>query len=327
MKHHILSALLAAFLLSAMLTGCAPDGNTPSESGTAPIASADKAFSLDPNGVASYNIQVPVPARDAEIPAILTLPKGSAKEQVPLVVMYHGHGGSKSENGGFDDIALALAERGIASIRMDFAGCGDSTESFQDNNLFSMTQDANNSLLYAVENAPIDTDRIGAFGYSMGGRLVIDGAALDDVSYKPFRAISLLAPSADPGEEMMVRYFGSRESYESHKAEAFSQQKYTTYINGFGQEQELSIYWFDDLLLSNPTKSITNYNGKVQVLYGTKDTVVPGEVVEAFIAAVPNAPQVVKLEGADHGYGFYDDNAAVRRQVAEAVAAYFAEVL
>src|SRR5882724_10514479 len=60
-------------------------------------------------------------SRGVRVPAVLTAPKVTGK--YPLVVMAHGHGGSKDENGGFTAIANALASRGIASIRMDFPGC------------------------------------------------------------------------------------------------------------------------------------------------------------------------------------------------------------
>ena len=41
--------------------------------------------------------------RGNEIPAILTIPQGSGPH--PVVLIAHGHGGSKTENGGFDLLA------------------------------------------------------------------------------------------------------------------------------------------------------------------------------------------------------------------------------
>jgi len=55
--------------------------------------------------------------------------------------MAHGHGGNRDEAGGFTRMAEALAQRGIASVRMDFPGCGDSQEPFTQNNLGNMVKD------------------------------------------------------------------------------------------------------------------------------------------------------------------------------------------
>ena len=110
-----------------------------------------------------------------ELPAIFTVPRVAGK--YPLVVMAHGHGGTKDENGGFTAIAETLAARGIATIRMDFPGSGASTEPFIQNNLTNMIADVAAARAYAIASAPIDTKAIGIFGYSMGGRVAILSAS------------------------------------------------------------------------------------------------------------------------------------------------------
>jgi len=85
-----------------------------------------------------------------ELPAIFTVPRVAGK--YPLVVMAHGHGGTKDENGGFTAIAETLAARGIATIRMDFPGSGASTEPFIQNNLTNMIADVAAARAYAIED-------------------------------------------------------------------------------------------------------------------------------------------------------------------------------
>ncbi|MCQ4808192.1 alpha/beta fold hydrolase, partial [Intestinimonas massiliensis] len=104
--------------------------------------------------------------------AVITQPKGEAP--YPAVVKNHGHGGSKDENEGFGGVAAALAEAGIATVRMDFPGCGDSTEPFTKNTLTNMKSDSNASLAYLLANYPLDADKLGIMGYSMGGRLALE---------------------------------------------------------------------------------------------------------------------------------------------------------
>lgn len=92
-------------------------------------------------------------SRGVRVPAILTAPKVTGR--YPLVVMAHGHGGSKDENGGFTAVAETLASRGVASIRMDFPGCGASVEPFTENNITNMMADVAAARAYAIANAAI----------------------------------------------------------------------------------------------------------------------------------------------------------------------------
>jgi hypothetical protein len=64
-------------------------------------------------------------------------------------------------------IAEGLASRGIASIRVDFPGCGDSVESFAINNLTNMLADIKASRDYALSGPNIDRERVGIHGFSI----------------------------------------------------------------------------------------------------------------------------------------------------------------
>jgi len=136
---------------------------------------------------------VTVVSRGVRVPAVLTVPKVTGK--YPLVVMAHGHGGSKDENGGFTAIAEALAARGVASVRMDFPGCGASVEPFTQNNITNMMADVAAARAYAIAHAPIDVHAVGIFGYSMGGRIAILSAA------SGYNVLGLLAPKGNDGND------------------------------------------------------------------------------------------------------------------------------
>jgi dienelactone hydrolase len=107
----------------------------------------------------------------------------------------HGHGGSKDENGGFTALAETLASCGVASIRMDFPGCGASVESFTENNITNMMADVAAARAYAVANAAIDGTAVGMFGYSMGGRVAILSAS------SGYKSLGLLAPLGNDGNK------------------------------------------------------------------------------------------------------------------------------
>jgi len=254
-------------------------------------------------------------SRGVQIPATVVTPDES--ESFPMVVLAHGHGGSREENVGFAAIAAALQEQGIGSIRMDFPGCGDSTESFQMNTLTNMEADVQAAIEYVKATYPVES--IGLFGYSMGGRIVLDLVAAGVEA----DGIALLAPAADV--ENLKNLFGGPEAWDTMKATA-NKDGFVVYTTIYGQVQELSAAWFSDLE-SNMNVAPTAadlYNGSALVIWGSDDEAVSPEV-SAQVADLLDA-QIVDATGEGHGYGFYSEDDTVRSTVANAVAAFFLDV-
>lgn len=255
------------------------------------------------------------------VPATVIVPDGEGP--FPAVVMNHGHGGGRQEGGGFGRLAEALAEAGFVTIRMDFPGSGDSKESFTEGYLSNMISDSNASLAYLLENYPVDADKLGILGYSMGGRIALTIAGSPD---NPYKAVGLLAPSANWGEELLQGFFGGPEEYARLYAEASTDKGYADYTTQYGQEQKLSKTWFDELIASKPLDAIGGYSGPMLVVHGDLDVVVPAAVNEAVVAAYP-AASIVLVPDADHGYGFYSDQPEVSALVESSFASFFSENL
>lgn len=270
---------------------------------------------------AETSVEVTINNGARAVPATVVVPDGEGP--FAAVVMNHGHGGGRQENGGFGKIAKALADKGILTIRMDFPGSGDSKEPFTEGYLSNMISDSNASLAYILENYAVDESRLGIFGYSMGGRIALTiGAGSDN----PYKAVGLLAPSADWGQEMMVGFLGGQAEYDRLYAESGGEKGFAEFLTQWGQTQQLSRQWFDDMIASKPLELAGSYKGPMIVVHGDKDVVVPAAVNEAVIAAYPEASLVVVPE-ADHGYGFYSDQPAVTALVGATFADFFAENL
>ncbi len=234
------------------------------------------------------------------IKAILTLPED--KDKFPLLLMCHGHGRSKHENGGYDRIAEVLAEGGIASIRMDYPGCGESDEDFSMNCQSNMKEDSLNAIKYVKENYDVDEEKIALFGYSMGGRI-----ALELVAEKlfPFASLVLLAPAGDIGD---VKNFFSDEGWDELKKKANeSEDGYVPYRTKFKQDQKLSPRFFDDIDRyqgdSLVGKASAAYDRNALLIYSTDDFIVHFEhsrkVAKSFDA------EFLELDKDAHSYGFY----------------------
>lgn len=291
------------------------------KAGTAMLLAATSLFALGSAALAETSTDVTVMNGARAVPATVVVPDGAGP--FPAVVMNHGHGGGRQEGGGFEKLAKALADAGIMTIRMDFPGSGDSKESFTEGYLSNMISDSNASLAYLLANFPADKDKLGILGYSMGGRIALTIAQTPD---NPYKAVGLLAPSADPGKGLLLFFAGSEEKYEALYAEASTDKGYADYTTIYGQQQKLSKKWFDELLASSPLEGIGAYKGPMLIVTGDKDTVIQQPEIDNVVAAYP-AATVVKVTDADHGYGFYSDQPAVTELVQSSFATFFADNL
>ena len=255
-------------------------------------------------------------SRGVQVPATLVTPDGA--EEYPIVVLCHGHGGSREENVGFAAVADALAAQGVASIRMDFPGCGESSESFQLNTLTNMETDVLAAIEYAQAN--LSVTKVGLFGYSMGGRIVLELLA----SGTPADAIVLLAPAASTAD--LKNLFGGEEAFDAMAAEAET-NGFVVFTTIYGQVQELSKEWFADLeKVEDPAAAAAAaWNGAALVIWGSDDEAVNPAISEGVAATLGAQTQDATGEG--HGYGFYSEDDAVRKRVANAAADFFAEKL
>lgn len=272
-------------------------------------------------GVTSTEVRVP--SRGIDIPATVVTPAAKRSERYPLVVIHHGHGGGRNENGGLARVADALAKAGIASIRFDFAGAGDSTEPFTELTYTTMLADSNAALVWAVRNLPVDKRRIGGFGYSEGSAVVAMQAGQP---FPPYQAVALLGPVAQP-IDVFGTFFGGK--FDAYFAEAKA-NGFAVVTTPFGQVQNTSLEWFRESIAADPARDLSYFDGRVQLLWGDQEQIIPFSQVEAFQAATAGHAKrttTVTIADADHGYGFYSDQPDVDAALHNALVSFFKAAL
>jgi uncharacterized protein len=128
---------------------------------------------------------------DQTIFGILHRPAGF--ENPPVVVVLHGFASSKhGSNRCYVTLAEYLAKFGIATIRFDFRGSGDSDGNLSEISLEDLIADATVVLESVEKIEGIDASRIGLFGASLGGAIAVIAAA----RFQKIKALALWAPVA-----------------------------------------------------------------------------------------------------------------------------------
>lgn len=115
----------------------------------------------------------------------------------PTVLMCHGLAGHKTGKYRlYVHLSEKLSKLGIASLRIDFRGSGDSEGSFSETTLGSEVSDAMVALNYLRARQDVDISRIGLFGRSVGGTVALMAAQRSG----PIKSLAIWAPLFD-GEQ------------------------------------------------------------------------------------------------------------------------------
>ncbi len=215
-------------------------------------------------------------------PVIGTLetPEGAP---APVVLMFHGFTGSRDElpvantdEGVFSRTARMLAEQGIASLRVDFRGSGESPGAFADTTFEGQVADGLAALDWLETNAAVDGQRLAVLGWSQGGLVATAVAGRSD---KP-DALVLWAAVANPEES-----FGGIVGADTITKGLQAGDAAVPVTLPWGANIELKRGFFEGVTTFDPPAELASYAGPLFIAHGTKDTTVLPSAVDAFLAA------------------------------------------
>ncbi len=104
------------------------------------------------------------------------IPPRSVRGRAPALILCHGQGANRSD---FTELAVSLSRRGYAVLTFDFRGHGESGG--RRTSLGHHEQkDVRAALGFLLRRQDVDPDRIGIFGFSLGGAAAIMAAAGTD---------------------------------------------------------------------------------------------------------------------------------------------------
>ncbi len=265
--------------------------------------------------MAASQTAVAIPSDGRDITGTLALPAG-AEGPAPAVLMLHGYGSSADEVGGmYARLAEALAAKGVASLRIDFAGMGASEASTLDYTYDSQIADATAALDWLVGQDGVDPTRIGVQGFSNGSFI---GAHLVGTDDRP------VAFSSWSG----AIYNGDPEAYQaSLEACQATGEGHLEVDLGF-RMLDHSCAYFETMAAATPLDDFASYDGALLLVAGTADESVDPSVSEnAATASASDDVTLQMIEGADHIYLVLGEDQTLADQVIGLTADWFAEKL
>lgn len=228
----------------------------------------------------------------------LHVPDGEGPHAAVLVC--HGFTGNRMESGFlFVGLSRALEAAGLASLRFDYCGSGESDGEFREMTASTERADTLAALDFLKSLPEIDAGRVGLMGLSFGGFMTACTlGSRDDV-----KAAALWSAAGT---------MSGRRKEKLDKA-ARKQLAQRGWLNQAGLQ--LGEAFFDDLQTHRPYDEIARYAGPVLVIHGTADGSVPLAEAEKYVSVLEGRPggraEHLFVEGGTHCFDNWDQRQTV----------------
>jgi dipeptidyl aminopeptidase/acylaminoacyl peptidase len=231
------------------------------------------------------------------------------RRPVPGVVLCHGFTGNKCEaHFLFTKMSRALERKGIASLRFDFRGSGESAGEFSEMTVPREISDAVCAVRFLRACTGIDAKRVGILGLSLGGCVAACAAG----RLRDLKGCALWAAVASPSELWAER---------ARKGTHRPARQGDTDIGGL----RLGAGFMKTLKQVRPCDSIKKARCPVLIVHGTKDSAVPFEHAERYRRAAASAglpAKKVLIEDSEHVF----PNLDYEQKVIGLTASWFADI-
>ncbi|WP_240230248.1 alpha/beta hydrolase family protein [Devosia lacusdianchii] len=247
---------------------------------------------------------------DQGVVGTLSVPEGGATG--PAVVMLHGFASSRDEIGGiFAAQAAALAEAGIASLRIDFRGYGDSAPDTEASvTIDRMLEDAGIARTYLADIDGVDADRVGVLGYSFGAAI----AMLDQENYP---AIAVWGQMGDLKGEFLE--FLGQPAFDTARATGnFTVDRGWRVIS-------LDAPFFDSVEKHDLAAAFAGYDGPFLTLAGADDPATG--YFEQYLGLAAGPKTSVVIPATDHMLGVYSEQPEIAADVIAQTTTWFGDSL
>lgn len=244
--------------------------------------------------------------------ATLVLPKAAKK--CPVILVLNGFAGDRKEimiTGTneylWERLSRMLAEQGLATLRIDFRGSGDSEGEYDMTTFSTQISDALAALMYIRVHLrwAVQRNAIGILGFSQGGLVGACAAARDH------GVASLLLWSPVSHAPIVYENLLTKEGlFQGFALPASGSAVFPIYVGGqyVNWDVPLGKGFFEDLYRVDPVSEIhKNYKGPLMALCGTLDPIIwpQPHMSELYLRYHDGFEKMVVLE-ADHAFNWWD---------------------
>ena len=217
----------------------------------------------------------------------------------------------------FVKTARDFAQNGLAVLRFDFRGSGNSEGNFVDMTAPGEISDTGAALDFLSGQIEVDKERMGLLGLSLGGcvaactvehdtrvkSLVLWSAAAFSSAWREVKGVSVRDPIQWllPEQESVLRRQGWFD------------------IGGL----RLGVQFLDRMQEVEPLAAIAKYKGPVLIVHGSEDEIVPVADAHAYYGAASGRKELLIVDGADHTY----NTCSWEKRVIEASRRWFVDTL
>jgi alpha-beta hydrolase superfamily lysophospholipase len=214
------------------------------------------------------------------------------------VVLVHGGGVTRDEAGFFTRLAVGLAEAGVASLRFDLPGHGQSEGRQEDLSLSAVLNAIRSALdhLRAAVDAP--TSLLAA---SFSGGLAAYYAAKHPADIE---RLVLFNPLLDYKQRFVdQKDFWDHDYLTDEAAQELLEQGFLPHSPSFklGRAMLSEVFWV------HPRSVLADIVAPTLLVHGTKDTFIPIDSSRDADARLTCEHRLIELDGAQHGLAVHDD--------------------
>ncbi|GGN38238.1 hypothetical protein FHR83_005451 [Actinoplanes campanulatus] len=215
------------------------------------------------------------------------------------VVFVHGGGVTREEGGFFTRLAAGLADRGVASLRFDLRGHGESSGRQEDLTLSGVLNDIHAATAHLRQlTGNISVSLLGA---SFGGGISAYYAAR---YARQLAKLVLINPLVNYKKRFIDdKPYWSDDQISESAGRELEENGFLPHSPTFKLGRPL----LNEVFYLRPDHAFEKITTPTLVLHGTRDTFIPVQSSRDYASRISAVSRLIEIEGAQHGIAVHDD--------------------